>query len=335
MPLLQINASPDGPRLHGASTPVLSALRSALRTPGPIIVMTHGYKFTPGHDYACPHAQILALSPRQTSWKVKSWPRGLGFGTGNPKEGVAIAFGWDARGTIWNAYQRAETAGLCLADLIQMVHQISPHRAIHVVTHSLGARVALGTLPHLKPGTIGRMILLNAAEYGAYARAAVDSAAGREAEIINVTTRENDLFDFLLERLIRAPEAGDRSLAQTLPQRPNTLTVQLDHPLTLNGLAAAGFDIAPGRARFCHWSAYLRPGLLEFYRTLLRTPEALSLAQLRSVLPGAPDPRWSRVLSFSDIRLPGFTGWSLPAGQAAPQATLASSGGMTNSTVNQ
>ncbi|MEO1138799.1 MAG: alpha/beta hydrolase [Pseudomonadota bacterium] len=330
MPLLQINAGPDGPRLHGAAQALLPTLRTALRVPGPIIVMIHGYKFAPGHAQSCPHQLILSLRPRRATWKVKSWPRALGFGVGNCKEGLAIAFGWSARGTIWQAYQQAEMAGLCLSDLIAMIQQIAPHKPVHMVAHSLGARVALGALPHVKPGSVGRSILLNGAEFGACARMAVDSPAGRLAEVINVTTRENDVFDFLLERLIRAPETGDRSLAQTLPVRANTLTVQLDHPGTIAMLSDLGFSIAPGRARVCHWSTYLRDGLFEFYSSLLRCPDGHSIAALRAKLPDAPDPRWSRVLSLPDLRLPSFAAWTTPGSQTSP-----SSRGMTSNTINQ
>lgn len=330
MPLLQIDATPLGPCLHGASQPLLPVLRRALHAPGPVIIMTHGFKYAPGHPEACPHRNILSLDPKSRSWKTKSWPRGLGFGTDDPEEGLAIAFGWIGRGTIWNAYRQAEQAGLCLADLLAMIRQVAPDRRVHLVAHSMGARVALGALPHLKAGAIGRVLLLNGAEFGAAARAAIESPAGRASEIISVTTRENDLFDFLLERLISAPEYGDRSLAQALPQQPNTLTVQLDHPETLRSLEQAGFRVAPGRARvYCHWSTYLRDGLFDFYRALLREPDTHSLSQLRAQLPDVPDPRWSHILSWPGKRIPGFSGWS-----RAHQAGL-SSGGITSNTVNQ
>jgi pimeloyl-ACP methyl ester carboxylesterase len=330
MPLLQIDATPFGPRLHAAIQPVPPALRRALTRPGPVIIMTHGFKYAPGHPAACPHNHILALDPNIRTWKAKSWPRGLGFGSDVPDEGLAIGFGWSARGTIWNAYRAAEEAGHSLADLVAMIRQVDQDRPVHLMAHSLGARVALGALRHLRAGSIQRVLLLNGAEYGAAARAAIESDSGSAAEIISVTTRENDLFDFLLERLISAPEHGDRSLAQALPQRPNTLTVQLDHPDTLPSLKQAGFRVAPGRARFyCHWSTYLRDGLFDFYRALLRTPERHTLSRLRTQLPDIPDPRWSRVLPRPRAGLA-----SLPFLSRASQAGL-SSGGITSNTVNQ
>ncbi len=331
MPLLQIDATPDGPCLHGDAQPILPRLCRALDRPGPVIVMTHGYKYAPGHGRSCPHDHILSLSPATRSWKAKSWPRGLGFGAGDPAEGLAVGFGWSGRGTIWTAYRQAQAAGHCLARLVEMIRQVAPDRPVHLVAHSLGARVALGALAQLDAGAVGRVLLLSGAEFGSTARAALDSPAGRAAEIISVTTRENDLFDFLLERLIAPPAPGDRSLAQALPRRRNTLTVQLDHPDTPAALRQAGFDVAPGRARlYCHWSTYLRDGLFDFYRALLRDPACHGLPRLRALLPDSPDPRWSHLLPR-----PGAGGPVLrPPWPRGPQTGL-SSRGISSSTVNQ
>ena len=56
MPLLQINAGPQGPELHGASRPLGHALADGLEPPGPIIIMVHGFKFAPGDAFDCPTA---------------------------------------------------------------------------------------------------------------------------------------------------------------------------------------------------------------------------------------------------------------------------------------
>ncbi len=304
MPLMQITAGPEGPRLHATERPLSPALEETLRTPGPIIVMLHGFKFAPGDPVGCPHRHILSLNPTEDCWKALSWPRELGFGTGFAKEGLAIAFGWPARGTIWQAYRRAGLAGRALADLVNMIARLAPGRPVNLLAHSLGARVVLSSMAHVGEGAIGRAILLNPAEYGGRAREALTTPAGRAAEVVNVTSRENDLFDFLLERLIAPPEQGDATLAQSMPRLPNTVTLQLDHVKTLGALNASGFPIAPPSGRICHWSAYLRPGVFSLYRTLLREPESLPLSRLRAMAPDSPDPRWSRVLALPDIPLP-------------------------------
>lgn len=314
MPVLQINAGPDGPGLHGTPRDLAPALRQGLDRGGPIVIMIHGYKFDPQHRETCPHRHILSLSPRRDCAKAVSWPRGLGFDGLSRDEGLAIAFGWAARGTIWGAYDRAAKAGRALATLIDMIGQIAPGRPVHLLAHSLGARVALTALPHVGAQRVGRVILLSGADYGETARSALQSPAGTNAEIINVTSRENDLFDFLLERLVAPPKRGDWTLAHGMPLSRNTLTLQLDHPETLRVLRSAGFGIAPPGGRICHWSSYIRHGVFPLYRALLRRPDDLPLVQLRAALPKGCDPRWSRIWP---------AGWTVPSGATArPQTPL-------------
>ena len=305
MPFLQINAGPEGPALHGTPRPLRPSLTQALRAQGPIIIMTHGFKFAPGQGLDCPHNHILSLSPLSRCWKTLSWPRHLGYGAGHRGEGLGIAFGWAGRGTIWQAYRQARNAGHSLARLIRTIHQIAPGRPVHLIAHSLGARVVLSALHDLPGDSIRRAILLCGAEYIETAKTALSTDAGRTAEIINVTTRENDLFDFLLERLIPpARFRENRSLGRGLPDLPNTLNLQLDHPATLARLSRAGFSIAPAKTRICHWSAYLRPGVFPFYRDILRYPDDWPISELRTALPYQPDPHWTRLRGLAPRILP-------------------------------
>jgi len=313
MPLLQVNAGIAGPEPATAAGPLRGAVARALAADacGPVIVMVHGFKFAPGHRRACPHRHILSLDPPAECWKALSWPRGLGYGTRTVGEGLGIGFGWNARGSIWQAYRRADEAGGALAALVSDIRQIAPGRPVHALAHSLGARVVLGALRRLDAGSLDRVILLSGAEYGSHAATALASPAGRTADVISITSRENDLFDFLMERLVAAPERGDRMIGHALPRRPNTMTVQMDHPATLAALAAAGHRIAPPSARICHWSSYLRPGVFDFYRALLRRHAETPLAQLRAALPGRTDPRWSRIFPAASLPEP------LPMGRNA------------------
>jgi pimeloyl-ACP methyl ester carboxylesterase len=271
---------------------------------GPVVIMVHGFKYAPGHATECPHRHIFALSPERECFKVVSWPRGLGFDGQDAHEGLAIGFGWNARGSLWRAYAEAARAGAALAALIAEVRAQAPHRPVHAIAHSFGARVVLSALAHLAPGALDRIILLAGAEFGHHARAALATPAGRSAEIINVTTRENDLFDMLLEWLIPAPARGDRSLGLALASGANVLTLQLDDTATLDVLRRAGFAIAAPAARICHWSPYTRAGALDFYARLLREPERLNLAQLRAALPDEAAPRWSRLAPELRLSLP-------------------------------
>lgn len=300
MPFLQVNAGKDGPCLHSSTQPLQPRLEAALRAPGPVIIMTHGFKFAPGDGLDCPHQHILSPTPRNPSWKAVSWPQGLGLNI--PQEchrGLGIAFGWAGRGTIWQAYKQAGHAGRALANLIGMIHHIAPGKPIHLIAHSLGARVVLSALHDLPAHSISRAILLCGAEYVDTAVSALNAPAGRTADIINVTTRENDLFDFLMECLIPSPPYGNnRCLGRGLPDRPNTLNLQLDHPATLARLSQAGYRIAPAKTRICHWSSYLRPGVFQFYRDMLFGSHLWPMQELQATLPYRPDPHWTRLRSL-------------------------------------
>ena len=82
MPLIHVNAGPDGPDLHDRPGPLGQYLPDLLAGDGPVILMLHGYKYAPGHARECPHRHILSLAPERDCFKVVSWPRGLGFGDG-------------------------------------------------------------------------------------------------------------------------------------------------------------------------------------------------------------------------------------------------------------
>ncbi len=309
MPLLQINAFGDRPGLHGPGEldAALAAALARLPAAAPVIVIVHGYRFSPFAAAADPHRHILSLAPHRGCRRALSWPRHLGFGRADPAEGLCIAFGWEARGTIWGAWSRAGAAGRALADAIGRIgrHRRGP---VCVVGHSLGARVALAAMAALEAPAIGRTVLLAAAEYQSTARRALASPAGRLAEIVNVTTRENDLFDVLVEWLVRRPRPGDRALGAGLGQAANWLDLQIDCPATRDALGRIGHRIAAPSRRVCHWSPYLRPGLFPLYREFLRRPDRLPLDALRALVPADPAPRWSRICP----RLPRLPG-SAPA----------------------
>lgn len=309
MPLFAVNAGPDGPVPHDRSGALRVLLPPLLERPGPVILMVHGFKYAPGHATECPHRHIFALAPERDSFKVLSWPGGLGFGKGHAEEGLAIGFGWQARGSVWQAYAEAARAGAALAELVAMINAASPGRAVHAVAHSFGARVVLNALPHLPENALSRIILLAGAEFGRRAAEALATPAGRSAEVINVTSRENDLFDFLLECVITPPRRGDRSLGQSGALAPNVLDLQMDAPETLAALHRLGFSIEAPKARICHWSAYTRGGVFALYNSLLRDAAHLPLGVLRNAMPGAASPRWSRLLTLPDL------GLSLPMGR--------------------
>ena len=118
--------------------------------------------------------------------------------------------------------------------------------------HSLGARVALTAAGLAAPGAVGRMILLAAAVFRGEAQAVLATAGGQAAEVVNVTSRENDLFDLALERCIRGqqrPGAGRR------PGRDAAATGWTSRSTMPRCAAALGHPRLPGRAAGARRSA--------------------------------------------------------------------------------
>ncbi len=307
MPILRITVADGEPQRHDGKDALFACLAQMLRATGdtPVTVMIHGYKYEPGHPQHCPHRSILSKSPQFRDPRIVSWPRHLGL-RDQPDEGLALSFGWSARGTIWCAHRRAAEAGDALARVLTAVQEIAPGRKVHMVAHSLGARVTLRALSQVAPGALARAVLLSAAEFDRTARAALQSPGGRAAEILNVTSRENDLFDFLMERLVRAPRPGDRMLGHGGLRLPNMATLQLDDAHSRASLRRAGFPVAPSCRPVCHWSSYVRAGLFPLYRAFL--DGRITLDTLRALLPEDPAPRWSRLKpALPDMRLvPGL-----------------------------
>lgn len=229
-------------------------------------------------------------------WTCPSWPRQLGFGLGHADEGLAIAFGWQARGTLQQAQERAVQAGRAMAKVIAQLQQQNPTRPVHIIGHSLGAEVAFEALHHLTENAVDRIISLTGASYQSRVLKALQTPAGRSVELFNITSRENDPYDYLFELLTRAPTNGDRAIGQGLAAR-NALTLQIDCLATLATLSQAGSTIAQPQRRICHWSSYTRSGTLGFYRKLMRKPAELPLAVLRQKLPEQSDSRWSRLFA--------------------------------------
>jgi hypothetical protein len=252
----------------------------------PIVVMVHGWRYAPGIATDCPHGSILSLDPPPRDRRAVSWPRHLGL---DGRSALGIALGWNAKCDPWRAHLRAGWTGPALAEIARQVHG-ETGRSIQVIAHSMGARVALAALPELPPGLITRLILLAAAETRGKALAALETPAGRAVEVVNVTTRENDLFDACFEWGIHL---GLRtSVGQGLGvSRPNWHDLWIDQPRSLRELAALGHPLADPPRRICHWSPYLRPGTIGLYRALIE-----GRLSARDLPASRPARRWSRLV---------------------------------------
>lgn len=287
----QGNATPGYALPCGANCD--TALRQALAAQpqgSPIIIMVHGKGYKPGQPALDPHELIFAPGTRSQRAKrhtrFVSWPKRL--------KGICIGFGWTSTGSIWHAARTAQEAGKALAALIAQIHQLAPGRRVDLIGHSLGARVCLSAVEHSQTSSIGRVLLLAGAEFSDRAQTAARSPAGQQAEFFNITSRENDLFDFLFECAL-SPMGYSTALGRGVEGLPNWLDIQLDNPQTCTALRALGLRLGRSRSPICHWSVYLRPGAFALYRRMFHDRQELTFAQLRASLATQPDPRWSRL----------------------------------------
>ncbi|MCC0076038.1 MAG: alpha/beta fold hydrolase [Rhodobacter sp.] len=301
MTLIPITATPTGLSLAmpggGAPEPAIRAALTDLPATAPVVIMLHGKGYCPGRPAIDPHALIFAPRAGHGRSRFVSWPRRLGFALPGPHRprGLCLAFGWESTGSLRRATAAADTAALMLARLVQAIRRADPGRRVDLIGHSLGARVILGAVPLLAAGTLDRVILLAGADFTDRARQALTSPAGQTAEFLNITTRENDLYDFLFERAL-SPLGRAGALGRGLGGAANWLDIQIDHPATEAALRALGLPLARPRARICHWSVYLRPGVFRLYRALLHDRARLNLPLLRAALATPQHPRWTRLV---------------------------------------
>lgn len=263
MPLLRINATARGLRVQGSPQSVTCALAQAATSRRPVVIMVHGYKYSPFVAGRCPHDLIFSGG---------GWPAAL---HSTDSGAVAIAFGWHARGGLAAAYDTALEQAAQLAQVISALRGQSP---VHIIAHSLGATLVLAALPYLRAGDVGRIVLLSGAAHLGLARHALASPAGAACEMFHVTGTSNALFDFAFERMIYGSGAIGRGLFH-----PNVQTVQIDCPATLAQLASLGYPLAPAQRRICHWSCYTREGVMALNAALLNG--TLAMATLRACLP--------------------------------------------------
>lgn len=281
MPMLRVNATTTGLQVHGICHQERSLYRQLCSCAGPVIILLHGYKYAPGTHNHCPHQKIFAPS---------FWPAQLGFECGNPREGLCVALGWYARGALRDAHRRASDLGSQIAQIVSLTRRASAERPVHILAHSLGVELALNALEHLPEKSINRMIFLTGASYQSRAVEKLSTPAGRSAEVLNIVSRENDLFDAVFETLVPAQYSGDQTIGHGI-KAPNVVNLQIDCAKTILALNALSFGVSPVSRRISHRSAYLRSGLMGLYRSFLRQPEYLPLSLLSEALPPQVAPR--------------------------------------------
>lgn len=293
MSVMQVNTQAGALLPMPCGRSVRSALAERLRLlprDAPVVIMVHGYKYSPFAPETDPHAQVFALRPRSNCWKVRSWPRGLGFRGAGGDEGLCIGFGWHAtaprlaRG-LAEVDARVGAAAEGLGKLIALIGAVAPARPVDLFAHSLGGRVALAALARHRSPVCGRAILMGAADYRSGASAALANPAAREVEFYNILSGENGLYDLFFRCLVPPGHPGDRVLGRGLPGAPRRwIDLPIDDGPTLGTLARLGVRLSPRRRASCHWSFYLRPGIFRLYRAILRDRAGWSPEILRQVL---------------------------------------------------
>ncbi|QUJ77172.1 alpha/beta hydrolase [Sulfitobacter albidus] len=257
MPLLPITA----PRAPQAPLCLPTDLPRGTRR---VVVMVHGYKYTPLMPAHCPHAKIFAPA---------AWPEGLGLGG---PDVLALGFGWHARGRLRDVHGHALARGGQLATLIAGLRQAG--RPVQLVAHSLGATLALAALPYLQAGDVDRILLLSGAAHRDMAQHALRSPAGLAAHCIQITSAQNAIF----ERLFTLAVPGAGGIGGGIGCA-NSTRVMIDCARSRARLAALGYPIAAPARTVCHWSSYTREGVMALNRALLSgalDPDSLPRAAL-------------------------------------------------------
>jgi len=296
MPLLRINATSRGLRLHRSAQSVFAAVAQEAATEGPVVIMVNGYKYSPFVAERCPHGRIF---------HTQGWPAALDLaGTG----ALGIAFGWHARGGLTQAYNTAIDQAAQLAQLVGALRDRGP---VHIIAHSLGATLVLAALPYLRSGDIGRIVLLSGAAHLGLARHALETPAGQGCALYHVTSGENLLFDLGFEHLIPGSGAIGRGI-----ENPRALRIPIDCAPTLAALGGLGFALAPPQRRVCHWSTYTRPGVMALNAALLEG--RLPLEQMRAALPAPCARGWPLALALKTRIMPRAARAKMPPAKGTP-----------------
>jgi len=276
---MQCVATPEHLTADAAGAPLEPALDRLLnRQAGPVTLLLHGYKYCPFHQPSAadptlrdPHRLIYAETPETTCDRIISWPGML------DRAGPTLGIGWPGmhtgHGTLNSirgfaeVYARADSIARQVARLADRIATLDPDRRIDLIGHSLGGRIALASLPHMKLVEPGRILLWGAAERATIARMHIERGTGR-TEIINIRARTNAPFDRMFEWA--APGQGPALGAAGPVDGVATLT--LDDPRTEQALQARGLPLGATSRGRCHWSFYTRPGTGPLYAALLDQP---------------------------------------------------------------
>ncbi|WP_420860780.1 alpha/beta hydrolase [Algirhabdus cladophorae] len=302
MTLLHLDAVGTQPKMADG-TDVATAFAALPSGSSTIIVLLHGFRYAPTAPHNSPHSTLYSLTPNSRLARANvSWVGGLGIEAEATNGNLCIGFGWNARGTIWRANAQAQSAAIALRTTLRLLRARFAHRPIAILAHSLGARVALESLEGLSADTVARMVLMSPAVMQQHAQTALKTPAGRSTEVINIISRQNDLYDAALEWMLHPRDVQAKALGDGLGHAQNNwLDIEIDHPQVSRALMQIGHPLGPAPATVCHWSCYTRDGIFDLYKAMLCKPRETPLPYLRRHLGQPATPRWSRLIN-PDLR---------------------------------
>jgi len=284
MPVLRLNIF-EG-QIHcpeATDVPLRNVVAERLEALGPrdpVVILLHGYRYSPLCRFNDAHKLIFCErhrteGPRRFS---VSWPSALGFAPGQDRRGLCMPVSWDAKGPLRDVYHRAEEVGRQMADLLDLLAELEPGRPVHLMAHSLGARVALAAISVARCPVVRRLILLAPAEFGTKAELALQSRGGEAMEVLQVSPVENRFFDLLLSRGLGLYRGSGPTIGGGGVSARNWARLRIDTKEDLAQLAKMGFPVGSRTSRICHWSAYLRPGLMSLYSACFSEARIASFA---------------------------------------------------------
>lgn len=244
------------------------------------VIMIHGYKFDSGDQNHCPHATMFNPDAVEQDYRTLSWPDAFHMA---PADSCAIGFAWPARGKLGSVYDLAARAGAELGQLIKALRLHHPEIPIHLMAHSMGARVALRAFHLLEAGDVERAILLFPAEYQVPTEATLSTDAGKACEILTIASHENTFYEFLFSWMKLAGAQMGPAFGGYQPARSNHVTLWIDRTDIIDALNSMDIRIGHRERRLCHWSAYTRTGIFDLYARWLFHPRQLPIATLQHI----------------------------------------------------
>ncbi|MCP5085418.1 MAG: alpha/beta hydrolase [Rhodobacteraceae bacterium] len=269
--------NPLWPRRHMRS--LLEPLIAEMPPKMPVVVYVHGHQ-------AWPHPDLLVKADRRF--------------------GLAITFCWPAFDRVLGVlpdvnrqYWDAGNAAGSLAWLLNLLGEIAPDRAVDLMSHSLGARVGLQALKHLKYRNLSRFVCLAGVEFSAITLLALQSRAARKIDFYNVTSKQTSAFHFMMHHFGPRPGVADKLLTRGFAfPRKNWIDIRLEEPEVrrpLKEFCAALGDLGQefGKVR--------KPALIsQLGSALLQNRSVTKISDLRELLgPAIPG-----ALSLIPVRTP-------------------------------